>query len=195
MTLFTALPDALVALWLELLANGVARPRPHARSSSPASASRSRRPRRGTSRCCSTACSVASATASASRSSRTSRGCRRRWRPSSTRNDPSTSTGSRCCAIRSSRSTTCSCRSSRPLGWVLRLVVTVVLLVSIHPALVAARRVRAPDRDERRRGGPASSARPKSAARRTTGSRATCSCSARPRRPARRSASPASAPR
>ena len=49
-------------------------------------------------------------------------------------------------------------------GWVLRLGVTLALLVSIHPALALLARVRAADGARPRPGGPASSARPRSAA-------------------------------
>ena len=45
-----------------------------------------------------------------------------------------------CCATRCSRSTTCTCRCSRRPGWILRLGVTVVLLVSVSPCADPARR-------------------------------------------------------
>ena len=44
-------------------------------------------------------------------------------------------TGWRCCATRSSSSTTCTCRLFSTCGWILRLGCTVALLVSIHPLL------------------------------------------------------------
>ena len=77
---------------------------------------------------------------------------RPRWRSPSRRTSPgsrrsvathrapgatrATSTAWPCCATRRSRSTTSSSRCSRTSAWSLRLVVTVVLLASIHPALV-----------------------------------------------------------
>ena len=113
-----------------------------------------------------TACSAASATAWPSPSSRTWPGCRRRCRPSSTTSDPSTSTGWRCCATRCSPSTTCSCRCSPRSAGCCGSASRVVLLASIHPALVllAARRRARPCSPPR--GGPASSARVEEAARR-----------------------------
>ena len=137
LSLLAALPDALLALWLKLLADGVLDRRP-ARScmaaaiglgvSATADLVPARRqrphaaplPRPGDHR--------------ARVARRPAAGVGRR--PSSTRSGPSTSTGSRCCATRCSCSTTCTCRCSRPCGWILRLGVTVVLLMSIHPALV-----------------------------------------------------------
>ncbi len=117
-----ALPDALLALWLKLLADGVLRGTTD-RSTWPApglgavrrgdlvpraalSARIQRRFRdRGDHR---------------SRS-RTWRGCRRRWPRSRTTNDPTIWTGWPCCGNRSSCSTTCTCRCSPPsagsCGW------------------------------------------------------------------------------
>ena len=131
--------------------------------------------------------SAASATRSRSRSKPTSRRCRRRSRPSSTTSAPSTSTGSRCCATRCSRSTTCSCRCSRRSAGSCRLArharaarrrsarcscssplfaIPIVITATWRPGV--ERRIR-------------------SRSRRTTGSPGTCSCSAPPRRRARSS--------
>ena len=82
------------------------------------------------------ACSADSATASPSPSRPTWPGCRRRSPRSPTRSGPSCSTACRCCGTRCSCSTTSSCRCSAPPAWILRLVVTMALLASIHPALV-----------------------------------------------------------
>ena len=150
-----ALPDALVALWLELLADGVARPRPRRGSSSPPSASR------------------VSATATwflrvvFDRVQRRFRD-QRRHRARGARRPPAglgrdhrapraarvPRPPRRCCATRCSRSTTCSCRCSRRVGWLVRLGVTVVLLGVDRPGAGPARRCSPlPDRARRRRGG------------------------------------------
>ena len=114
LSLLAALPDALLALWLMLLGRG--RPRHSDRGlvrlaavglASPPSA-------RGSCAPSAPACSGASATRSRSRWSRTSPGSRRRSRRSRTRSVPTISIGSRCCATRSSCSTTCTCRCSPP---------------------------------------------------------------------------------
>ena len=78
-------------------------------------------------------------------------------------------------------------------GWILRLGVTVALLMSIHPALAAARRVRAADGAHVDVAAGGRARRRRSAARRPTGWRGTCSRRPPRRRPARKCASPASA--
>jgi ATP-binding cassette subfamily B protein len=67
----------------------------------------------------------------------TSPSCTPRSRPSPTRNDASTWTGSRCCAGTPSAWTTCSCRVLHP-GWVLRLASSTVLLDPGAPGARAA---------------------------------------------------------
>ena len=116
LSLLSALPDALIAVWLKLLGDGVLghRPRLVLRRGD-----RPRRvgdgdlvpPHREHARC-----SGGSATRSRSRSSRTSRGCWRRSRRSRTTSAPTISIGCRCCATRSSCSITCTCRCSPPPG-------------------------------------------------------------------------------
>ena len=156
LSLLAALPDALLALWLKLLAEGVARAT--------------------TGACCCVAalglaavgrrhlvpahrsapgCSAASATGSPSRSRPTSPGCRRRWPPSRTRSGPSYL--DRLSVLRDqvfvldhmymSVFSTC--------GWILRLGVTVALLMSIHPALALLALFALPDRADARRWRPA----------------------------------------
>ena len=76
-------------------------------------------------------------------------------------------------------------------GWILRLAVTVILLMSVSPGSCCS----SPSRSRRcspRRGGPESSARPKRVSRHAIAWRATSSCWAPPPRPARRCGSPGS---
>ena len=115
LSLLAALPDALLAIWFKLLGEGVLKQR--------RGLVRTAAIGLGVSatatwflRTCRRASNAASATRSPSRSSRTSPGCRRRSPRSPITNGLSTSTASRCCATRSSCSTTCTCRCSRP--WV-----------------------------------------------------------------------------
>ncbi len=135
LSLLAALPDALLALWLKLLGDGVLGHDPRLRAASLRSASACRRRRPGSCARSARACSGASATRSRSRSSRTSRGCRPRSRRSRTRSGPTTSTGSRCCATRCSCSTTCTCRCSRPAAGSCASASRSRCSMSIHPAL------------------------------------------------------------
>ena len=88
-----------------------------------------------------------------------------------------------CCATRCSRSTTCTCRCSRPPGGSSGSPSPSILLDGGEPVARAARRVRAPDRAHRVVAARASSARPRKVSRRTIAWPATSSCSARPRPP------------
>ena len=146
LSLLAALPDALLALWLKLLGEGVLEQRPRRWCAPRRSASACRPPPPGSCARSARACSAASATRSRSRSSRTSPGCRRRSRPSRTTSGPTTSTGSSVLRdqvfvldhMYMSLFSTC--------GWILRLGVTVALLDVDPPGARAARRVRAADR-------------------------------------------------
>ena len=140
LALLAALPDALLAVLLAVLAEGVIdqRRRPgHRRGRSASAPRRDRSP--GSCAPCRPGCSVASATESPSPSSPTSPGCRRRSRPSPTTSDPSTSTACRCCATRSSCSTTCTCRCSRPPGGSCASASPSCCWPPIHPAAGPAR--------------------------------------------------------
>ena len=157
----------------------------------PASVWRCRSRRPGTCRCCRNACSAASATASRSRSKSTSPTCRRRCRRSSTTSDPSTSTAWRCCAIRSSPSTTCSCRCSRPSAGCSGLAITAALLGVDPPGAGAADAVRPARRSGSSTWRPGVERRSRGIGRSPTPAwPGTCSCSARPRHLPRRCASP-----
>ena len=191
-----ALPDALLALWLKLLGDGVvdgdrALVRAGRRSASALSAvatwflrtvshaGAAPVPRQGDDR--------------ARVARRPAAGVGRDHRPP--RAARATSTGCRCCATRSSCSTTCTCRCSRPRGWILlRLGVTVVLLASIHPALLLLGAVRPPDGRHVDAGGRRSSAAPRSAGAPDKRLARTSSPPPPPRRRARRCGSPASGP-
>ena len=114
LSLLAALPDALIALWLKLLADGVLGGRPRAGARRRARARRlgrghlvpapDQRPH------------AAPLPRPRDDRARVPRGAssRPRSRRSSTTSAPSTSTGSRCCATRCSCSTTCTCRCSPP---------------------------------------------------------------------------------
>ena len=141
LALLAALPDALLALWLKLLADGVLDGR---RGLVLAAAFGPRRlgRRHLVPRAWSATADAAPLPRPGDHRARVARGAgsRRRSRRSSTTSAPSTSTGSRCSATRCSCSTTCTCRCSRPAAGSCGSGVTLALLVSIHPALGAARR-------------------------------------------------------
>ena len=136
LALLMMLPDALLALWLKFLVDGVLhhqrRAGDHCRRRSGGLGDSDLVP------------VVALATRPAplprsglrSRSRATSLTSRHRCPPSSTTNVPSTSTAWRCCAIRCSPSTTCSCRCSRRSAGCSVWRSRCVLLGSIHPVLV-----------------------------------------------------------
>ena len=191
--LLAALPDALLALLARPARRRRHRRRLRARPDRRRRPGRCRRWPPGSCARCRPACSAASATRSPSPSSPTWPSCRRRSSPSPTRSGPSSSTGCRCCATRCSCSTTCTCRCSPPPGWLLRLVITIVLLAYVDPALLllgvfAIPTVITSTLATRRR-----AARPRRRARRPSGSPRTCSPPPPPRRRPRRCGSPASA--
>jgi hypothetical protein len=95
-----ALPDALLALWLMLLGEGVLEHRPVMVQGAAVGLG----------------VSAASATKLRLRSSLTSRGCRHRSQPSRIRKARSISTACTCSATRCSYSTTCTCRYFPRLG-------------------------------------------------------------------------------
>ena len=192
LSLLAALPDALLALWLKLLGEGVLEQRPRPRARGGASASASRRPATWFLRTVSTR-------------------VQRRFRDKVT-----IALESHVARLQASVATIA--HHERPdyldrlsmlrdqvfvldhmymslfstCGWILRLGVTVALLMSIHPALVLLAVFALPT-VLTSTGGPPSSAPPRSAARRPAAWRATCSRRRRRRRRARRCASPASA--
>ena len=140
-----ALPDALLALWLKLLGEGVLEHRPGLRARGGDRPRRVGRRRPGSCARSARACSGASATRSRSRSSRTSRGCRRRSRRSRTTSGPTISIGSSMLRdqvfvldhMYMSLFSTC--------GWILRLGVTIALLDVDPSGARAARGLRAAD--------------------------------------------------
>ena len=193
LSLLAALPDALLALWLMLLGKGVLEQRAGLVLTAAIGLGAVGGRRRGSCARSARACSGASATRSRSRSSRTSRGCRRRWRRSRIRSGRTISIGWRCCATRCSSSITCTCRCSRPAAGSCAWSSPSRCSMSIHPALGLLAVFALPTAFTSTWRPGVERAAQERERRRAIVWRAISSPSRRPRRRARKSASPASA--
>ena len=142
-----ALPDALIALWLEVPRRRLRRTTTATRIMIAALGLAASATATWFLRVVFTACSAASATRSRSRSRRTSRRCRRRSPRSSTTSAPSTSTGSSVLRDQVFALDHLFMSLFSTVGWIVRLVVTLVLLVVGEPAPRVPAAVRDPDRD------------------------------------------------
>ena len=114
LSLLAALPDALLAVWLKLLADGVTRRRLDARHGRRCRPRRLRHPDLGAARRQRPHPAPLPRPGHHRASRRTSPGCRRASPRSSTTSGRRFSTGSRFCATRCSCSITCTCRCSPP---------------------------------------------------------------------------------